>query len=135
VAANTTWPVAVQATTKKESTLPTKRERLLELIEEATVDCYNEDEEHSGLLTMVQDNVVCPFRAKVIEEEVTVVDLEWPKSGYGLLAVCERNGKKHRVDIESLEWVKPRPEAFEWIEAYLLWRGGVDEEFDEEEVD
>jgi hypothetical protein len=47
----------------------------LELIEEATVDCYNEDEEHSGLLTMVQDNVVCPFRAKVIGEDVTVVDL------------------------------------------------------------
>jgi Calcium binding len=113
--------------------MPTKGKRLLELIEEATVDCYNEDEEHSGLLTMVQDNVVCPFRAKVIGEDVTVVDLEWPKSGYGLLAVCERNGKKHRVDIDSLEWVKPLPEGFEWIEAYLLWRGGVDEDFDEEE--
>jgi hypothetical protein len=115
--------------------MPTKGKRLLELIEEATVDCYNEDEEHSGLLTMVQDNVVCPFRAKVIGEEVTVVDLEWPKSVYGLLAVCERNGKKHRVDIDSLEWVKPLPEGFEWIEAYLLWRGGVDEDLDEEDED
>jgi Calcium binding len=121
--------------TKKEIALPTKRERLLELIEEATIDCYNEDEEHSGLLTMIQDNVVCPFRAKVIGEEVTVVDLEWPKSGYGLLAVCERKGKKHRVDINSLEWIKPRPEGFEWIEAYLLWRGGVDKDFDEEDDD
>jgi hypothetical protein len=37
-----------RVTTKKEITLPTKRERLLELIDEATVDCYNEDEEHSG---------------------------------------------------------------------------------------
>jgi hypothetical protein len=119
---------------KKEITLPTKRERLLEMIEEATVDCYN-DEEHSGPLTMVQGNVICPFRSKVIGEEVTVVDLEWPKSGYGLLAVCERNGKKHRVDIDSLEWVKPLPEGFEWIEAYLLWRGGTDEDFDEEEDD
>jgi hypothetical protein len=29
-------------------------------------------------------------------------------------------GKKHRVDVNSLEGVKPRPEGFEWIEAYLL---------------
>jgi hypothetical protein len=29
-------------------------------------------------------------------------------------------GKKHRVDVNSLEEVKPRPEGFEWIEAYLL---------------
>jgi hypothetical protein len=120
---------------KKEITLPTKRERLLELIEEATLDCYIEDEEHSGLLTMVQENIGCPFRAKVIGEEVTVVDLEWPKSGYGLPAVCERKGKKHRADIDSLEWVKPLPEGFEWIEADLLWRGGVDEDIDEQEGD
>lgn len=113
-------------TTKKE-------ERLWDLIAEATVDCYGEDEEHSGLLTMIEDNVVCPFRAKVIGEEVTVVELEWPKSGYGLLAVCEHKGKKHHVDVSSLEWVKPRPEGFEWIEAYLLWRGGVGEDIDDEE--
>ncbi len=114
--------------------MPTKKERLRELIEEATVDCYGEEEQHSGLLTMVQESVDCPFRAKVIGEEVTVVDLEWPKSGYGLFAVCERDGKKHRVDVNSLEWIKPYPEGFEWIEAYLLWRGGVDgDEMNEDE--
>jgi hypothetical protein len=31
--------------------------------------------------------------------------------------------------------ILPRPEGFEWIEAYLLWRGGVDEDFVEEEDD
>jgi len=36
------------------------------------------------------------------------------------VAVCERNGKRHRVKIDSLEWIKPRPEGFEWIEAYFL---------------
>ena len=98
------------------------RKRLDELIEEATVDCYGETEEHTGLLTMIEDNVVCPFRAKVIGEEVEVTSLEWPSSGCGLMAVCERRGKEHRIDITSLEWVKPRPEGFEWIAAYLAWR-------------
>jgi hypothetical protein len=111
----------------------TSRERLEELLEEATVDCYDEDEQHSGILTMVQENVECPFRAKVIGEEVTVVDLDFPKSGYGLVAVCERHGKKHRVDISSLEFIKPLPEGYEWIEAYELWRGGVDEDEEDDE--
>ena len=102
-----------------------KKKRLQELIEEATTDCYDEDEEHAGLLTMIEDHIVCPFRAKVIGKEVAVVGLEWPKSGYGLVAVCERNGKRHRVNIDSLEWIKPRPEGFEWIEAYFLWREGI----------
>src|SRR4051812_32431488 len=49
--------------------------RLRALIEEATVDCYDEDEQHVGLMTMVEENVVCPFKAKVIGEEVEVVEL------------------------------------------------------------
>ena len=110
-----------------------KEERLWDLIAEATVDCYGEDEEHGGLLTMIEDHVDCPCRAKVIGEEVTVTGFEWPKSGYGLIAVCERKGKKHRVDVNSLEWIKPYPEGFEWIEAYLLWRGGVADDLDKEE--
>ncbi len=114
--------------------MATKKERLWELIEEGTVDCYDEDEQHSGMLTMIEDNVECPFPAKIIGEEVTVLELAWPKSGYGLMAVCERGGKEHRVEITSLEFMAPYPEGYEWIEAYLLWRGNLDEDdLDEEE--
>ena len=100
----------------------TNSERLAELIEEATIDCYGSEEQHTGLLTMIDDEVDCPFKAKVIGETVDVTGFEWPKSGYGLIAVCERKGKQYKVDITSLEWVKPYPEGFEWIEAYLAWR-------------
>lgn len=117
----------------KKSHSKNDRERLHALIEEATVDSNGEDEQHSGLLTMIEDEVVCPFRAKVIGEEVTVTGFEWPKSGYGLYAVCERKGKKHKVDVTSLEWTKVRPEGFEWIEAYLAWRGGVEDLLEAEE--
>ena len=109
----------VKRRTKKD------QERLWELIDEATVDCYGEEEQHSGLLTMIEDHVECPFRAKVIGEEVEVTGFEWPEEGYGLFAVCERNGRQYQVDINSLERVKPHPEGFEWIEAYLAWREGV----------
>lgn len=101
------------------------RERLRALIDEATIDCYGEEEQHTGLLTMIEDNVECPFHAKVIGEKVAVTGFEWPKAGYGLFAVCERNSRKYRVDINSLEWIKPLPEGFEWIEAYQAWRERV----------
>ena len=60
------------------------RARLQSLIEEATVDCYDEHEEHMGMLTMIEENVVCPFKAKVIGEVVEVVDLRYRKSGVGV---------------------------------------------------
>lgn len=98
------------------------RARLGALIEEATVDCWGQEEQQTGLLTMIEDQVVCPFRAKVIGEEVTVLGFEQTEHGCGLLAVCERQGKKHRVDLNSLEWVKPLPAGFEWIEAFQAWQ-------------
>lgn len=110
-----------------------ERQRLRDLIEEATVDCYGEDEQHTGLLSMIKDNVVCPFQAKVVGETVTVTDFAWPKSGHGLYAVCARKGKKHKVDVTSLEWPKKRPQGFEWVEAYLAWRGSVEDLLQAEE--
>jgi hypothetical protein len=101
------------------------RARLDALIEEATVDCYDESEQHIGLLTMVEENVVCPFQAKVIGEDVEVVELRSPDAGFGLNAVCRYKGKDYPIDIHSLEWPKKKPEGFEWIEAYQAWLGNI----------
>jgi hypothetical protein len=35
--------------------------RLEELIEQATVACYNEEEQITGLFTMIEDNIAVPF--------------------------------------------------------------------------
>lgn len=103
----------------------TNPERLNELIEEATIDAYNEEEQHTGLLTMIEDNVVCPFKAKLIGEEIEVTDFVWPESGFGLKVRCTHKGKTHLIDITSLEWIDPLPEGFEWIEAYFEWSKGL----------
>ena len=97
-------------------------ERLRALIEEATIDCYGEHEEYTGLLTMIQDNVVCPFEAKVVGEEVEVIEFQDVVDGFGIRAVCKRDGKTYLVDVGSLEWLKKKPEGYEWIEAYFHWR-------------
>jgi hypothetical protein len=95
------------------------------LIEEATVDCYTEEEAHVGLMTMVEDNVVCPFKARVIGEEVEVLELHSSEIGFGVDAVCRYKGKDYRIDINSLEWPKQKPEGFEWVEAYWAYWSGL----------
>jgi len=97
------------------------RARLDALIQEATVDCYNDSDQHMGVVTMAEENVVCPFPAKVIGEEVKVVELHSRRSGFGLDAVCRYKGKDYKIDINSLEWPKKKPKGFEWIEAYQAW--------------
>jgi hypothetical protein len=100
------------------------RPYLRALIAKATADCDGPEEQHISFLTAIENNLVCPFRARVAGEEVEVVGLEWPTSGYGLGAVCRSGGRDQVVDVAALEWVEPLPDGHEWIEAYLAWRPG-----------
>ncbi len=97
------------------------RDRLQALIEEATVDCYDESEARMGMVTAVVEGVVCPFTAKVIGETLEVTSLEESREGARVMAVCRYKGKEYRIDINSLDWPKEKPEGFERVEAYREW--------------
>ena len=98
------------------------RKRLRALIDQATSDSVDESDEHAGLLSMIREEVACPFHARLASEEVECLRFEWPKNGYGLNAVCSSRGKTQVVDIGRLEIVEPLPKGHEWIEAYFAWR-------------
>ncbi len=95
-------------------------EMLEELIEEGTVDCYDEHEQKAGMMCCVGDEVEFPFKANMLGETVTVTDF---KTGNDLMAVCEKNGKSYEVNVDSLEFIEPFPNGYEWIEAYRLFMG------------
>src|SRR5271165_7060334 len=82
--------------------------RLRALIDEATTDSNDETDEHAGLLSMIREEVVCPFPARVQGEDVDCTRFEWPKKGYGLNAVCRtRKGKTRIVEgsrAKKLGW-------------------------------
>jgi hypothetical protein len=40
--------------------------RLDELIDEATVDCYNKEEQVTGLFAMLEDHLALPFQTEVL---------------------------------------------------------------------
>jgi hypothetical protein len=113
---------------RKRTKSPTKpkiaKRRLAELIEEATVDCYNDSEAQTGFLTMIDDHLAMPFTATVLgaEVEVVAVDLQDDES---VVAVCRRGKVRQRVPILDLPLPTPPPAGSEWIEAYRAWlRGG-----------
>jgi Calcium binding len=60
--------------------------QLDKLIEEATVDCYNEEEQASGFFTMIEENLALPFATRVLGIAVSVVAIEMDDDG-GLKAV------------------------------------------------
>lgn len=103
------------------------RPRLRALIDQATSDSVDESDEHAGLLSVIREEVACPFPARLGGEDVECLRLEFPRNGYGLNAVCRTPaGKTQIVDIGRIEWVDPRPDGHEWIEAYFAWRDLLD---------
>jgi hypothetical protein len=117
---NWNWNLGKTATLDPAPSKPNTKLRAL--IDQATSDSVDESDEHAGLLSMIREEVVCPFRARVAGEEVECVRFEWPKNGYGLNAVCKTKGKTLVVDIGMVEGIEPLPKGHEWIEAYFAWR-------------
>ena len=92
-------------------------------LEDAIVDAYDEYEQHTGLLTMIENEVQFPFRAKVLWELVNVIRMEWPEDDeFGLDFVCERNGEEHRIEARSVDLIPPLPDGHLYIAAYLDWK-------------
>ena len=90
------------------------------LIEEATVDCYNESEEVTGIFTMIEDNLAVPFATTMLGVEVTVERVDMNKAGE-IVAVCRRGRDRQRVPVIDLPLPEPKPKGAEWIDAYRRW--------------
>jgi len=119
--------------TKRQSSKGGYDRKYLETLnEEATVDCYDEYEQATGLVTMIEDELEIPFKTRVLGMEVAVVAIEQDDSGLGVLAVCERQGERQRLSLSDLPLPSPPPEGAQWIAAYRLWarHGGATGEED-----
>jgi hypothetical protein len=93
------------------------------LIAEATVDCYNESEQITGIFTMLEESLAVPFTTTLLGVEVTVERIDMNDAD-DIVAVCRRGRKRQRIPILDLPLPNPRPEGAEWIEAFRRWAGG-----------
>lgn len=114
-----------------KSMIATPRE-LDNLIEQATVDCYNEEEQASGLFTAIDENLALPFATQLLGVEVAVVAVEMDDDN-SLKAVCERGGNRQRIDLTDLPLPSLQPSGAEWIAAYRRWLHGRRCDLDEDD--
>jgi len=111
------------AKSPKRWTDPLDPSAVEEALEDACTDAYGEHEQHTGLLTVIQDELIFPFRAELLGEEVQVVDMEWPEDDeFGLDLVVERGGQRHRIEARSLNLLEPLPEGHLHLAACLKWK-------------
>src|ERR1700730_6728537 len=110
--------------TAPEINLPSlSKARLKELIEEAVVDAYTEEEQIGGFLTMIEEHLALPFSVKMlgVEAEVEKVDLTLDSQ---IVAICRRGNTRQKVPILDLPLPVPAPAGAEWIAAYRRRRRG-----------
>ena len=92
------------------------------LIEEATIDAYGEDEQRSGFLVIMEENICTPFSAMIAGSpiEVTKFDMDHRR----LFVHCRREGKTYSVDVLDIEPIEGT-QGVDWISAYRQWCQGV----------
>jgi hypothetical protein len=94
--------------------------RLVEMIEEATVDCYTESEQITGWFTVIEKNLAAPFETMVLGVPVTVERIDLNRDEQ-IVAVCRRGRDRRSLPILDLPLRTPTPAGAEWIEAYRRW--------------
>ncbi|MET7712297.1 hypothetical protein [Streptomyces sp. NPDC005407] len=90
------------------------------MIEEATIDAYGDDEQLTGLFTMIEENLAVPFTTTVLGVEANVVGVDLTDDGR-VVARCARGSALQSIGILDLMLPEPAPEGSQWIEAYRYW--------------
>jgi len=91
------------------------------LIEEATVDAYNDREQVTGLFTMLDEHLAVPFDTELLGVTVTVKKLDLTVE-HEIIAICCRDGHTQAIALLDLPLPVPRPDGAEWIDAFRRWR-------------
>jgi hypothetical protein len=97
-------------------------DHLDELIEQAIVDVYTDDEQLSGFQVMIADNLAMPFETTVLGLRVTVTAIDFLAGG-GIVAICRHGKHEQAIGILDLPLPDPPPAGAEWIHALRRWAG------------
>jgi len=95
---------------------------LKEMIEEATVDAYDEAEQALGWECVLEEHLVVPFKTKVLGVEVSVERVTM-RGDNRIVAVCSRGRERQAIALLDLPLPAPAPAGAEWIAAYRYFLG------------
>lgn len=92
--------------------------RYAEMVEDATLDCYDASEEIAGFLVMLQENTDVPFDAQVVGCGVKVIDFAMDNNR--ILVKVTRDNSVFQVDLRDA--AIEANQLQEWVVAYQRWR-------------
>lgn len=100
-----------------------KKEELNDLVDEITVDAYNDDEQLCAFRQVFEDEVALPMEAVLIGEPVEVLSIDYDgNERRGLIARCRRGSSVYTVAAQDLTF-PDGSNASHFIAAYRLWLG------------
>lgn len=112
---------------REEGSLPPRLSLVLEpseeeldaLVEQATLDVYNEEEQLGGFAVMTEDNLEMPFETTILGVRVTLRGVTQTEAG--IVADCVRDGQHQGISIRDLPRPESPPKGAEWIAANRRW--------------
>ncbi len=93
----------------------TNQDRLDQLIEAVTVDCYNASEQATAFHTVFTEEVRLPTAASLLGSAVTVREIDIGNDGQSLLARCANGTLERWLALTDLEF--PEDEVAAWLHA------------------
>ena len=99
-------------------------EELNDLVDEITVDAYNDDEQLWAFRQVIEDEVAMPTDACALGEPVTVKEIDYDgNERRGLTARCRRDdGSEHVLSASDLVFPEGSIGA-DYLAAYRTWLG------------
>jgi hypothetical protein len=103
-------------------------EELDRMIDEATVDCYDEYEAFIGIVYYLAGKMSFPFRAKWLGDVVEVIGIDDEESGYEkeVMAQILTGEDEYTVTLDELESIPDDTENGKYLEMYKYWIRGFD---------
>lgn len=92
------------------------------VIEEITVDCYDEDEQLQGFENAFDEDAIFPCRGTIIGEEVEMLHVGQDDNRRELIATCQRNGRRYEVALLDID-ISADPATSRLVAAYRRWIG------------
>lgn len=94
-------------------------EQYEEIVEQALVDAYGDEEQIGSFCSVLQEEVKFPFRAKLLGQKISITGLGNDNSR--VLAKTKNGDGVSLVDLRDIEIIET-DESMVWVEAYVKWR-------------
>jgi energy-converting hydrogenase A subunit M len=104
----------------------TSQEEIDKIIDEATVDCYDEYEAFAGVVSYLSDEISFPFKAKWLGDVVEVIGIDSEESSCEneVMAQILTEEDEYTIALEELESMPDDAVNSKYLEMYEYWIRG-----------